>query len=109
MKPARKGETLVREEASGVLELKRTIIAMRAELEQMQFDKRQTGAKQTAALRDEIGQLKAAIVALRQELERRAAAHAEEVQALQRRGRDEQKQLQDMIVALRERLQNGHA
>ena len=85
--------------------LKRTVAAMREQLEQMQFDQATKIQEAVAALGAENTELKKTVAAMRSEMDRVQVKHSEMVQDLTRTARDECKHLQEMIANLRAQLE----
>jgi hypothetical protein len=86
-------------------ELRKTVLALREELERQEAENRSSVQRATAQAADEIAQLKATVVALRQELERQRNQQALELQESRVSANQEQTQLRNTIVRLREELE----
>ena len=90
-------------------QLRKTIVAMREELEASRARGQEAVQNAVANSADEIRQLRETVVALRNELEGHRTRHSEEMQAARAAARDEMRHLEQMIVALREELEKIHA
>ena len=88
-------------------QLKTTLGALRAELEQARYEAEPRVQDAVANSKEEIAQLRATSAALRAELERVGIVHAQELEDLRTRYRAEAIELQATVRELRERLE-GH-
>ncbi|HEV8147991.1 MAG TPA: hypothetical protein VGP79_16495 [Bryobacteraceae bacterium] len=85
--------------------LKRTIAAMREQLELMKFEQQGKIQEAVAAVGAENLELKKTIEAMRSEMDRIQIKHSERIQDLTRTARDEQNHMQEMIAKLRNQLE----
>ena len=90
-------------------QLRRTIVAMREELESWRAQKQDAVQAALASSHDELGQLRATISALREQMEKMGYEKQQAVQAAVAHSADEIDQLRKTVQALRDELENERA
>jgi seryl-tRNA synthetase len=95
------------ESVNELVQLRETIVAMREEMERINFEKQRGVQEAVSASNVDNQQLRSTVQALREEMEHMKRRFEEELQAVRTTEREEQKQLHEVILTLREQLERA--